>query len=274
MDNLDVFESVFRRALRSPYLFTEKKVERALLITDIDAPSDYAEQVRKFVGVEAPWSVLGKSDYSRWADLSAKVDAEKPDFIATYRLLQEDHENRKFSLGAYLDTLAQSVQVPVLVLPDPALELPTDRDSVMVVTNHLDGEHELVHWAVACAQQGATINLCHLEDADSFDYYLHAIGEIPEINTDVARETLRNQLLARPRQYIESVQQELGRRRPDLSVRSSVAFGHVIDHYRSLLKEKRADLLLFKVRDETQLAMHSIGYSLAVEFKDTPLLLI
>ena len=50
--------------------------------------------------------------------------------------------------------------------------------------------------------------------------------------------------------------------------------GHVVTRYKELVARHHVDLIVFDSKDETQLAMHSVGYSLAVEFEDTPLLLV
>jgi len=283
MENIDVFESVFKRALREPYKYDKIAFDAVLLVTDLeaDALKGYAAKVRTYfegLGRDISWTPLGAGDYARWADLQARIEKHKPALIVTYRQLQEEHEEKKFSLGAYLDTMAQAVKVPVLVLPFPDSEASDkalrNRDSVMVVTNHLNGEHKLVNYGVALTQKKGELYLCHLEDEDNFDYYMSAIEKIPEIDTGLAREKIRQQLLAAPKNYIRSVIKVLKDERPGLTVREHVNIGRLIDHYRELLQNHKVDILVFDAKDETQLAMHSLGYSLAVEFQNTPVLLI
>lgn len=284
MENLDVFESVFRRAMRESYEYADVSVDTILLVTDLeaDAFSAYEAHVKNFLRdlrEPAPkWVSLSGADYSRWEDLKGIIAGHSPSLIVTYRLLKETREETKYSLGAFLDTISQESQVPVLVLPDPASSASReglkDRDSVMVVTNHLNGEHALVNSAVGFTREGGELHLCHLEDIDIFECYIRIIGQIPEINTDVARERIQEALLHEPAQYIDSVIETLKKKRPDITVRKSVHLGEVIEHYRSLIQNHEVDLLVFESKDPTQLAMHSIGYSLAVEFEDTPLLFV
>ena len=99
-----------------------------------------------------------------------------------------------------------------------------------------------------------------------------ASGEDPDFGPYA--ENIRKALLHEPQQYIESVTQVLKIKRPDISVLPSVHIGEVIEHFRGLLANHEVDLLVFGSKDPSQLAMHSIGYSLAVEFEDTPLLLV
>jgi len=282
VDNIDVFESVFKRAERDPFQYNVTAPGKILLVTDLegDPLARYEARVRGFlsgVGGDPAWTTLAKGDFGRWQELGERIEAEQPDLIVTYRLLRETHEALKFSLGAYLDTLTQAVEAPVLVLPhpdsSPAKDPLANRDSVMVVTDHLSGAHDLVNDAIVLTEPGGRLILCHLEDEDAFERVMAAVGKIPEIDTETVRETLRDQLLAGPRQYIASVAAVLKERRPRLRVGSVVEMSRVLDRYRTLLSEYEADLLVFSSKDDSQLAMHSLGHSLAVEFKDIPLLL-
>lgn len=285
MENIDVFESVFKRALRTPFEYKREAIERVLLVTDLgpEPLKEFEGKVKNFLkglGEPAPrWTSVGGSEYSRWKELKALISKENPSLIVTYRLLQEVHETAKFSLGAYLDTMAQEAAVPVLVLPNPDAYLSGGKvlaglNSVMVVTDHLSGEHKLVSAGARFTAQGGLLHLCHLEDEDIFDRYLRTISRIPEIDTDTAREGIRKQLLAEPREFLESVTETLRKKRPDLRVETIVEIGPVVSRYKNLVDHHRVDLLVFDSKDESQLAMHSAGYSLAVEFEETPLLLV
>lgn len=285
MENSDVFESVFKRAVRQPYEYRQTPLKTILLVTDLE-PDDtaaYENKVKRFLrgllpSEKSQWITLHKHNYIGWVHLRAHIERRSPSLIVTYRLLQEAHKSRKFSLGSFLDTMTQYAQVPVLVLPDPeskassrALE---NRSSVLVVTNHLNGEHALVNFGALFTVNGGKLTLCHLEDQDIFNYYLAAIEKIPEISTDVARERIQGQLLAQSRQYAESVTQVLRAKRPKVQVQTVIEIGHIIDRFREIIRTRKANLLVLASKDETQLAMHSIGYSLAVEFKKIPMLLV
>ncbi|MFH1726071.1 MAG: hypothetical protein ABII00_15800 [Elusimicrobiota bacterium] len=285
MDNPDVFESVFKRAIRQSYEHCDIRLDTILLVTDLD-PKDiaaYESKVRQLFGAILPsgksrWISLHKHNYIGWAHLRAHIERHEPSLIVTYRLLQEVHDNTKSSLGAFLDTMARALRIPVLVLPDPdgetAIRPGAACGSVMVVTSHLCGAHSLVNYGVRFTAEGGELTFCHLEDQDIFDRYLAAIEKIPEISTDVAREHIRRQLLVEPRQYIESVTQILQKRRPDIRVQGVIEIGHIIDRCRELIRTREADFVILALNDAAHLAMPGAGYSLAVELKDIPLLLV
>ena len=53
-----------------------------------------------------------------------------------------------------------------------------------------------------------------------------------------------------------------------------MVLGHHLADYKKLVAEHDVDLLVFNTKDEDQLAMHGIAYSLAVELRDTPILMV
>ena len=74
----------------------------------------------------------------------------------------------------------------------------------MVINGHLVGEDALVNHAAVLTAIGGTLHLTHVEDDAVFERYLDVISKIPEIDTDVARETIQEQLLREPSVYIDS----------------------------------------------------------------------
>ena len=75
-------------------------------------------------------------------------------------------------------------------------------------------------------------------------------------------------------EYVESCRSELARVRPDVTVESVVRLGHRVADFRRLVDEQAVDLVVFNTKDETQIAMHGMAYSIAVEFRDVPLLML
>jgi hypothetical protein len=144
----------------------------------------------------------------------------------------------------------------------------------MAVTDHLAGDHRLVSHAAHFTQDGGTLYLAHVEDDTVFERYIAAIGKIPDLDTDIAREEIRARLVEDPTEYIESCRAGLARGNQTLKVESRVKFGHQLADYRGLVEENEIDLLVMYTKDDEQLAMHGIAYPLAVELRATPLLLL
>lgn len=285
MENLDVFESVFKRALREPYEYRAIDIRRVALVTDLDAGAlrDYAPKAQAFLQALSgrsgfDWISFDVSQYSDWASLNKQLNTFDPQLIMTYRLLREDHESLKFSLGALLDTLTQATPWPVLVMPEPNTpESETARaraDAVVVVTDHLSGDHRLINYGLFFTHEGSTLTLAHLEEKSVFNHYMAAIERIPGIDTETARTGIAAQLLKQPGDYIDTATAVLLKQLPGVTLQRKVEIGSMMDSYRTLLAETRAALLVCNTKDPSKMAMHSLGHSLAVEFKSTPMLLI
>ncbi|MEL6675008.1 MAG: hypothetical protein AAFR61_22565, partial [Bacteroidota bacterium] len=146
--------------------------------------------------------------------------------------------------------------------------------AVMVATEHDYAAHLQVNYGLKFLQRESSLILIHIEDEDTFEYYMKAVEKIPDIDTEVARNKIHEQLLAGPEQYAQSVIEALQKYRPEVSVETKIHFGHLVSAYREFMVAHPTDLLITHSKDDTQLAMHSIGYSLAVEFRETPILLL
>ena len=98
--------------------------------------------------------------------------------------------------------------------------------------------------------------------------------EIPSLNTATAEQALRDQLLKEPKDYIQSTVEILETLGLDLKVQPIVATGNHLRDYRSFIEQHRVDLLVMNTKDDDQLAMHGLAYPLAVELRNTPMLLL
>ena len=216
--------------------------------------------------------------YSTVSQLKERVDAEQTDLIVTYRHLQEEDLIPHHSLGVYLDVLTQTTSIPVLVLPgtarDPKKVTGRDADRVMVVADHITGDARLINYGVRVVRNGGTIWFCHVEDDKTYERYMHAIERIPEINTSAARDLVKDQLLREASLFIEDCVTELKEKGPHISFQSVVRMGHHLKQYRSLVEENQIELVVINTKDDDQLAMHGMAYSLSVEMTEVPLLLL
>ena len=300
---LDAFESRFRAAAK-PRFRREPVAFRTLwLVTDLESPEAhaYAEEVCAFLkvlGEETTVEVLDRSSAVRSVDqLLERARETPPDLICTYRQLFEAPSAYRASLGQRVDVLTQATPIPVLLLPHPV----TDREHsraltsthvVMAMTDHLAGDDRLVNAAASLVTAGGHLWLTHVEDGTVFDRYVDAISRIPDLDTDVARETILERLLLEPRDYIRSCREVLEGREspasrelepaaPTSSVRDKtfhvdevVTVGHHLAEYRRLVEEHSVDVLVLNTKDHDQLAMHGLAYPLAVELFSTPMLLL
>jgi hypothetical protein len=282
-DHIDEFESIFKRSEKVKYEYQELKINSVLLISDQNesSVSELKNQAQKFlpsINSNTNWNTVTGEQFSNVGDLLRLLQEHSPDMVITYRHLQEESLIPQHSLGVYVDVLTQVIQIPILLLPGTA-QKPKSLDEmscqrVMIVTDHIRGDSNLINYGVKlCTEQG-TVWLCHIEDDLIFQRYLNAISRIPEIETQQAEELIQNRLLDDASEFIDSCIQDLSIRRPDLTYQSSVGLGHHLKIYRDLVNQQNINLLIFNTKDEDQLAMHGLGYSMSIEFTDRPLLLL
>lgn len=282
-EHIDEFESVFRRSAREPFAYAEVPIDSVALVTDGSA--DDAERMQssllKFLPAlegAGTWRLITATDYSNVGQLLERIDERRTDLVLTYRHLQEESLVPQHSLGVYLDVLTQATSVPVLVLPGTAAS-PVDvseRTSgrVMLVTDHITGDNRLINYGVRMCAAGGTVWLCHVEDGAVFSRYMRAIERIPEIETERARKAIAGQLLKEASDYLATCVRVLRERGPNLSYQTHVTQGHHLSEYRQLIDGHHVDLLVANTKDEGQLAMHGMTYSLSVEMIDVAMLLL
>lgn len=285
MTDIDQFESVFNAAAKPVFHGRDIDIREVLVVTDLDAERSaaFADKVRAFLRSLSPsttFNVLCASDYADAQDLLEKVDNSASDLVCSYRNLKSDSYQWPYSLGVYLNVLTRMVPPAVMILPHPALderqawaEINTDR--VLVVTDHLAGDEHLVSYGARFTEEGGTLYLAHVEDADVFERYMDVIGKIPDIPTDEARELIRARLLKEPADYIESCRAGLEHAGRHLKVVPVVQMGHTVEDYRKIALDNQADLVVFRTRDSDnrdRLALQGQSYGLALSLRDIPIL--
>ncbi len=286
MPQVDQFESVFRSAVKDVFEYRPVSVHSVLLVTDLDRPAAQAfrERVQGFLSVLGDRSqrecfLVTGGEFSSTEDVLNLVDQYQPDLVCTYRNLHSQAWRFPHSLGEQLDVLLQQTTLPVMILPHPqagyeAEHALQDASEVMVVTDRVAIDHNLINYAVAFTHPQGTLFLTHVEDEDIFERYMDAISKIDVIDTELARERLKEQLLKEPEDYFDSCALVLEEQHRTMEVKSLVTFGHSLSEYRHHIESQQLDLLVLPARDERQQAMNSLSYPLAVELRQIPLLMV
>jgi hypothetical protein len=283
MTKIDQFESVFKAAAKSLFQYETVAIESVLVVSDKtgDQHEAFANQTKDFLRVldeTTTWHDIQGDGYSNVQQLLDAVNQHAPDIICTYRNLQSSAWQWPYSLGKYLDVLTQQTNIPILVLPHPNKEgkdWPSEElREVMAVTDHLTGDDRLINYAVRFTPRDGTLFMSHVEDQETFDRYVELFSKIPEIDTDIAREKVLEQLLKEPNDYIESCRDALNQEGRAIEVAAIVTMGHFLSDYQQHIQEQEIDLLVLNTKDDDQLAMHGLAYPLAVELRTLPLLML
>ena len=295
MLTVDEFESRFRAADKAAFRLALPEVRSVAVVTDLggDGPhgpfqdgggtqESFLEAVKKdlkVLGEETAWVEISGRDYDDVPELLDRVDRIQPDLVVAYRNLKDGSWRWPYSLGCFLNVLARETPYPVLIVPNPN-EVPNldwrdaGTPNVMVVTDHLTGDAELVNWGARMTEPGGTLWLTHIEDDVVFERYRTVISKIPTIPTEEATAAIREQLLSEPNDYIKSTRDALRTSNRPLKVDSVVRMGHRVRDYLELLENHRVDLLCFHTASDDQVALHGATYLLAVELRTLPILMI
>lgn len=288
MSKIDQFESLFRAASKPVFELEPLQVRDIFIVTDMDKQKTalFTEQAKAFLtALDSPepvrYTEISGREFESVQQLLDRLENPRPDLVCTYRNLHAETADHPFSLGAYVNVLTQATEIPTLLLPEPKVLANTDSSPladktkhVMVVTDHLAGDHHLVSMAVRFLLKDGELILSHIEDQYAFDRYINAIGKIPDLDSEVARQAISKQLLGEPRDYIESCRSVLQTEGVTNAIHPVVTFGNRIEDYRHLIDEHHIDLLVMNSRDDNQLAMHGLAYPLVVELRKTPILLV
>ncbi len=286
MTKVDQFESMFRSASHEIFRLDRVDIKSVLVVTDRDEPEarGFGDRLRQFLTVLSAddgvqWRDVHGSEFQTAGELLALVESAAPDLVCTYRNLHSSAWRWPYSLGAHVDLLTQHTDVPVMLLPHPEAERSAEHamentDTVMAIADHLTGDNRLVNHALRFTENDGTLWLTHVEDQATFERYMEVISKIPTIETDEAREDVREQLLKEPQDYIDNCIEVLRAAGTPVKVEHLVVFGHHLFEYKRLIEEHGVDLLLLNTKDEDQLAMHGMAYALAVELRQIPLLML
>ena len=283
MPTLDLFESVFKSAIKPRFHHTEPSVDRSLIITDLaqDEVEEFSGQVQQLLSHQqiTEWEIISGDQYHSTLDLLSLLEDRVVDLICCYRNLHSQAWQHPHSLGSHLDVLIQKTSTPVLVLPHPqagyAYQHAYDNiQQVLAMTDHMTDDDRLVSYAAKFTASNGHLHLAHIEDDIIFARYMEAIGKIATIDTQSAEVALRHQLLKYPREYIDSCKTDLESRYPHMTVENIVTFGRRLREYLDYVDELNIDLLVIHGKDEDQLAMHGLSYPLAIELRQIPILVI
>ena len=223
--------------------------------------------------------MLERKDFDGSHGLLERVEERRPDLTITYRHLGSDSWRWPYGLGECLDVLTQVTPNPVLILPHPEKKgvadvLGATPKRVMAVSGHLGTDHKLVKHAIHFSSKNGKLTLSHVEDEFTFERYLEAIAKIPEIDTEVAKESILERLLKDARDYANSVRAVVDEHDLGIEVESVAKVGKHLSDYGDMVEAGQVDLLVMNAKDEDQMAMHGMAYPLAVELLDVPLLLL
>ena len=279
MPNVDEFESVFRAATRKVFHIDRPELNRALIVCDLggDARDGYVSGVRNWL--ESICGQIEVADVDAWhnvTSLRALITEKSPDLLVSYRGVRTDAWRFGDSLGIHLNTMTRGLKLPTIVTPHPEhKQIVNPIRSIMVLTDHLTGDDRLVNFGMRLGPgEDLELHLVHMENDAAFDRFVEAVSKVPEVDTNVVRETVLNQLLKEPHDYIQHVREMLDAQGISANVQAHIQTGHLVSDYRAILEKANPDLVVFPTLSEDRIALDGAAYSLAVNLTERLIVMV
>lgn len=283
-DRLDQFASLFKSADKPTMIHDDVVIKKVIVVGD-DTVGDidtHLTAVRRLLGVvdrdQPAWQALAVKSTSAISSLRDVIRGVAPDLIVAHRDLGETARRTERSLGVILDELLWDAPTPVFVLPDDNTGKVAVPDAplrkIMVATDHLTGDNTLVDYGARFTPDDGTLLIAHIEDDAAFAHYMREIERIPEIETAVARERIRERLLETPRNYIASCIKVLRDAGLSLHVEDVVRFGHRVRDYEKLVADHNVELLCLHAHWDDAPARLGMAYMIATRCRRLPLLFV
>jgi hypothetical protein len=275
---VDEFESQFRRAVKSRYYYNPVSFKKILIVLDLpeeEAQNWIALFLETFAGTleGSIWEFYSVGREDSLDALILQVKEKEPDLIVTRRCLFQSFQMPVQTLGAHVDVLTQSTDIPLLLLPHKQEEFVSPQ-TVLVASDVLEENHELVNHGVSFTPRGGELVLCSLEDETAFERYIEAIGKIPDIDSHLARTQIREQLLRSASEYERSCKSVLEEQKVSFAITTDVRFGRGIPDFREVVRNYAVNFIVTNTKDEQQSAMKGLAHALAVEFANLPALML
>lgn len=266
-NNLDIFESVFKRSVKQHFEHQEFQLDKTLIIGD----GDHLDRLSSFMNGYCRSCTTFKYDSSfKWSALKSILEEMKPDLILIQRQLGISNHDLTYSVGPVLESVTQESNIPVLVLPH-------EFDGLKIETIGIGFDHQidnsyLVNKGLLMSKNLKNLELIHIEDESTFDYYLDAIAKIPGINTEYAETSIKDTIMDLSGDFFTDVASKLGNEKVQTTIHCR--FGETVKCYEEIIKNREMDLLVFEAEDESKMAMHSLGHSLTIQFSNIATLLV
>ena len=281
---IDEFESQFRRAAKEHFKFESIGWEKILIV--VEKPEVLEGHVNQLsanmlgskFAASPKVEVFSLLPQEPVTEFIKRIKEIEPSLIITHRHLFHLSPQQIQSLGIHIDVITQSTDIPVLLIPETdsceSHDIPTTFKKVIVLSDHLPKDSHLISYGISVAAENAELILVDMEDRLAFDRFIEIVSKIPEIDTELAREKVKEQLFKEAEEFQDDCLATLVELNLPLTLKKEVRFGSTVADFRELVSAHNADLIVMNTKDHEQLAMHGLAYPLAVEFTDIPLVML
>lgn len=285
MSTIDQFESTFRSAVKPLYTPEKITLSNVLIISDCEAEvtERFQIQLQNYLSAlttqeqSLNLQLLCTEQSQDLDQLLETINDLNPQLIVTHRHLHSQNKEHLYTLGDHIEVLTQITEVPILLFPKAIvqnknpLEVP---NKILILTDQLLEHPSLVDYALSFMGETGQLSLAHIEDEIQFERYMDMVSKIPEIDTESARNCLKEQMYKDAQDFFSVIDQSIKDEKLNIEVRASFRMGHKLKTYVSIASEDAVELVVIQGKDEDQIAMHGLSYPLAVELNHLPLLIV
>ncbi len=285
MSTIDQFESTFRSAVKPLYTPEKITLSNVLIISDCEAEvtQRFQIQLQNYLSAlttqeqSLNLQLLCTEQSQDLDQLLETINDLNPQLIVTHRHLHSQNKEHLYTLGDHIEVLTQITEVPILLFPKAIvqnknpLEVP---NKILILTDQLLEHPSLVDYALSFMGETGQLSLAHIEDEIQFERYMDMVSKIPEIDTESARNCLKEQMYKDAQDFFSVIDQSIKDEKLNIEVRASFRMGHKLKTYVSIASEDAVELVVIQGKDEDQIAMHGLSYPLAVELNHLPLLIV
>ena len=264
-DGIDLFSTYFKRALTASFELNSFAPNKVLFLQEKKGNTEWIKPIFP----EAEIDVFTGSNDTSWETLKSRIDETNADLIVSERLLFENHKDFDHSLGVYIEAVSQTFSTPLLIVGE---RTPTT-GNVIVGFETAVFDTDIINKAMSFCDE--KLILAHIIDKGIYDQFSYALDRVPDLVYSDFEEEIKNQL----NQYVFNLSKGVNKALSDIdnSLHSNVIsysnIGVVSREFKDLIEKYKPSLLAFQSKDETQLAMHGLGYAMAVEFPAQSILL-
>ncbi len=266
-NNLDIFESVFKRSVKQHYDYEDFQPGSILIIGN----SDHLDKLSNFISEYShKFESFEYNSNFNWIELKSEIEKGRLDLILIQRQLGISNMDLTFSIGPVLESITQEINIPVLIIPHEFQGLKIE--TIGIGFDHQIDNSNLINKGLLMRKHLKNLELIHIEDESIFNYYLDAISKIPGINTEYAETNIKETILNLSGDFFRDVASKLENDKVKAGIHCQ--FGETVQCYRDIIKDRKIDLLVFEAEDESKMAMHSLGHSLTIQFPNVATLLV
>ena len=112
-NNLDIYESVFKRSVKKQYDYEDFQLRKILIVGNSDNMDKLSSFISKY---STECQSFEYNSNFKWRELQSDIKKAQPDLILIQKQLGISNKDLTFSIGPVLESITQELNILVLIL--------------------------------------------------------------------------------------------------------------------------------------------------------------